>query len=421
MTHLFRFTSLSVSSALLLTTTLAPAIAQDLSILSTGTLRIEQQSPNGIFGSWTLIKPGNIHHTGNTQGEDIPELQEGHYTLIADPPHGAQGFIHVFNHENLAISEARPQASFDIQEGDAFRIVIEYMFSRVGTVSVNSDPPGMAFKMIGPNGEIYEGITPESYLKASEGQYTVDFAEIEGCITPKRNSLLLTKDGRINFSMTIKCDVLAKVKERLTPEHQKFVTVTIDKAQVTLRDVPQSAWFAAHVFAAAKLGIISGYKDDDGNPTGLYGPEDPVTVAQLAKIAHRIGGIVEGSREPKNPKARLEWFSPFVASAEEHGWTIFNDATIDPFRPATRGEVLVTLLQVLDVPLKWPKGSLFTDVSVRTSFASAIETAAADGVVSGHTDSEGKALGTFGPEEPINRAELAKVLSLALEVYGRSK
>ena len=86
-------------------------------------------------------------------------------------------------------------------------------------------------------------------------------------------------------------------------------------------------------------------------------------------------------------------------------------------RSATRGEVLVTLLQSLDIRLEWQKGDVFEDVSPRTPYAGAIETAAHDKIVSGHTDEFGVTLGTFGPIDPVNRAEMAKILSRILEIY----
>jgi len=120
---------------------------------------------------------------------------------------------------------------------------------------------------------------------------------------------------------------------------------------------------------------------------------------------------------PQNTAAAGTWFAPFFASAESRGWTIFNSATVDPSRAATRGEVLVTLYQALDLPLFWQKGNVFTDVTTRTDYAGAIETAAAKKIVEGRTDDKGNDLHTFGPSDPINRAELAKILSKMNDVY----
>ena len=79
--------------------------------------------------------------------------------------------------------------------------------------------------------------------------------------------------------------------------------------------------------------------------------------------------------------------------------------------------MLVTLLQALNIPLQWPTGKLFNDVSRRTPYASAIETAARQGLVSGITGPDGVLTGGFGPDRPVNRAELAKIVSQAVTKF----
>ena len=77
----------------------------------------------------------------------------------------------------------------------------------------------------------------------------------------------------------------------------------------------------------------------------------------------------------------------------------------------------------------WP-GLVVTDSSLaraisdlRRAFGadghSAIKTAAMDGIVSGDTDAKGTLTGAFGPERPINRAEVSKILSVAIQVYRK--
>jgi len=49
-------------------------------------------------------------------------------------------------------------------------------------------------------------------------------------------------------------------------------------------DVTLSSQFGAAIEQAQRDGIVSGYTDDTGTPTGLFGPEDAVTRAEFAKI-----------------------------------------------------------------------------------------------------------------------------------------
>ena len=50
-----------------------------------------------------------------------------------------------------------------------------------------------------------------------------------------------------------------------------------------LRDVPLEAWFASYVREVGSRGIMSGYKDEEGKPTDFFGPENWVTLEEVAK------------------------------------------------------------------------------------------------------------------------------------------
>src|SRR4051812_32577316 len=49
-------------------------------------------------------------------------------------------------------------------------------------------------------------------------------------------------------------------------------------------DVPLDAWYQTYVTQASQLGIVSGYTDEQGYSTGMFGPENEVTVAELTKM-----------------------------------------------------------------------------------------------------------------------------------------
>ena len=211
-------------------------------------------------------------------------------------------------------------------------------------------------------------------------------------------------------------------EEEVEEEDDDSVDISVGGESVNFSDVPQSAWFAPYVFAVVKTGVMSGYKDAAGNPLGKFGPENSVTTGELAKLAHEIAGIDETDTKTRaeNPGAKGEWFEPYIASAESLDWLIYQDPTLDLLRPATRGEVIVTLLQALDIPLLWPKGTIFTDVHRRIPYAAAIETAAKKKIVSGEGTVDAPR-GLFHPADPINRAEIAKILSILIDQFKRAK
>lgn len=386
----------------------------------TGTVIIEQTSTNGVVGEWVLIKPGNKRLTLDHDEHTVEEAPIGNYTLIADPPAGAITTVRSFLGNDLLDSVEVPQISFRLDENVVMRIEIEYNFTRVGIISVNSNPKGLKYKLTGPNDFKTYGRTPMSYPDIPEGQYSVLFDDIENCLRARPLSDRLEKDSRIQFTMTVECEGLEDLDVHKQDQHRfEYVTATIDGEEVVFHDVPVSTWFAPYVSSAVRTNIMSGYRDSRGRLTGEYGPSNTVTLAQLSKIAHELAGIDETRTHsrPSNPRAQDTWFSDYFASAERLSWQVFRDPRLDPGRPATRAEVVTTLLQALDVPRSWPTGSLFTDVSRDTRYSSSIETAVIDGLVSGYTNSDGESTGLFGPENTINRAEMAKIITTAIELY----
>ncbi len=380
---------------------------------------MEQKTIEKMFGTWSLLSQTQAKRDGTLETETASNLPAGSYTFFVNPPDGATSTLRLYRGSEEIKMVDRPQMTFVLADGETLRVSINHIFNRVGTVAVESDPVGMSFTMIGPNGQQYKDITPKAYVNVPEGQYSVQYEPLDGCVSPPRKSLYLEKSRRASFTVKIICDEATKIREEKAPENDQFVTVTVDGDELAFDDVPQEAWFAPYVFNVARKGVLAGYKNSRGELTGIFGPGNNVTIAELAKIAHRVAGIDETEIKDSslNPWAGDEWYSPFLASAEQRGWTIFTDATVDPSRDATRGEVLVTLLQVLDVPMNWQKGDAFKDVNERTPFAAAIETAAEFEIVSGTQTATGEDTGLFGPTSAINRAEIAKMVDKAIETF----
>ncbi|MCF7844489.1 MAG: S-layer homology domain-containing protein [Kiritimatiellales bacterium] len=381
-----------------------------------GTIIIEQINPiDSLYPEWTLIKPNNITISGRHKTQEVKITPTGNYSILIDPLEGATASVELFNGDELINSFDHPQANFVLRSDETIKIVITSVFTKVGKISVTSDPVGLTFTLKGPNNFVSEGTTPADYPEMPEGLYSATFHKIEGCIDPIPRSDRLVKDSRITLSIDLQCEGLEDLIPTVdTSKHLIYVTATLNGKTVIFTDVPMEAWFAPFVNQTLRANIMSGFKDSDGNPTGIYGPENNVTIAELSKIAHEISGVDETKARwnTHNLKARDTWFEQYFASAENLGWQLFADSRLDPTRNATRAEVVTTLLQALDVPRYWPKGKMFPDVSIETKYSSSIETAALDGLVTGYSD------GKFKPDNPINRAEISKIISLAIELYG---
>ncbi len=427
------------SAAVLLSLLLAPALsfAQSGDVIAepptedtptataipegTATITIEQVALAGTQGSWLLSLPDHSQRTGVTASETVTETPSGNYVLYATLPSGTKSTIRIYKDGVLDKFFERQQTPFAVYPGENLRIVIHYLLDRTGTVSVQSDPEGTAFTLYGPDSSVHQGVTPQGFEDLPEGQYKVQYESFgDGCVKPAPKAGQLIEDGRISFDIRFECETATNVRARAAKDSKKYLTIVADGEDVQLQDVQQSDWFSTYVFEAAKRGILAGYRDAAGNLTGTFGPGNSVTVAELSKIAHRLSGLSEeafANVPPKNPLGQNQWFSAFLASSENRGWVIYGGATIDPVRPATRGEVIVTLMQAFDVPLKWQKGNAFTDVPVYYPYAAAIETAAGDEVIAGRTDVDGKSTGQFDPDASITRAEIAKIITTMLDTY----
>lgn len=177
------------------------------------------------------------------------------------------------------------------------------------------------------------------------------------------------------------------------------------------RDVKKSDWFNSHVSAVAKWGIVAGYKDKDGKPTGKYGPGDPVTVAEILKMAMKAAKTKEEEcpATVKHPKAGSHWAKVYVACGEAWGLRLLKSPP-DLNRGATRAEVLTVLFDAFknEVP---QEASDFTDAQGH-AYEADIAFAAKLGIVSGDKDEDGNPKGTFRPNDKVNRAEAAKMIYL---------
>lgn len=98
------------------------------------------------------------------------------------------------------------------------------------------------------------------------------------------------------------------------------------------------------------------------------------------------------------------WYAPYIEAAK--GKSLVNGFAGNLFKPntqITRAEVLKIILQAAGVKLSLGATN-FSDVKATDWYAPYIAYASANGIVGGYTD------GTFGPNKPITRADIAKII-----------
>lgn len=386
---------------------------------TSGTIIVEHTSDLEATGRWTVLQPNQESFERTDASLTMPNMIPGKYTFLSKAPEGTTTHIDVLLGDDVLVTADNPQVSFELTDKMTLKIRVLHLLTIFGKVGVNSIPSGIPFTLRGPDNLVRIGVTPMEYPKFPVGNYSVLYRP-EGCPEPPIQAGLLQQEGRVDFAMEVVCSTLRIVKPDNGPDH---VTTKMGGGTVIFTDVPADTWFAPYVTTVVNRATMSGYADQNGKPTGRFGPGDAVTIAQLAKIAHTAIKLNENdvATAPKNPLARGQWFTRYIASAEEQGWLVYLDGTVDPNRPATRGEVVTTLLQIFDVPVHWAKGTVFTDVVKKTPYSSAIETAAAEKIVSGTAGADGKPTGLFNPTEQITRAEISKILITVYEKYQADK
>ena len=85
----------------------------------------------------------------------------------------------------------------------------------------------------------------------------------------------------------------------------------------------------------------------------------------------------------------------------------YGDGTFHPYANTTRAQLVKIAVVAFNVPPYLPPEPTFDDVPEDNPFYSYIETAVQAGIISGYGD------GTFRPNNPVTRAQLAKIITAA--------
>ncbi len=181
-------------------------------------------------------------------------------------------------------------------------------------------------------------------------------------------------------------------------------------------DVPSSAWFASFVYTLVDDGIVSGYKNAKGEPTGLFGPGNSITYAELLKIAlvASKADLTPSGMPTMNPSAKNTWAESYVGIAEKLRLGLYNTA-LNVHKPALRRDVFALLITLFQVEPSFNTSTRYKDLPSTDPAFVAVTTLTELGVISGDTNVDGTPKGTIRPNNTINRAEIAKMLVKLME------
>ena len=168
-----------------------------------GTIIVDQ-GKTPYVGSFGLSMP-----TGVLDGESrifTTQKPAGQYALTVTPPAGAVVHIDVYNDDTLTKSFNERTATARLDAGQTLKFSISYAFTRVGHLSVTTNPPGIRANLRGPRG-MQRITTPFSDEHMPEGTYSVTYLLPALCKSPPSAARRLVAKGRVFFSQDIACRI----------------------------------------------------------------------------------------------------------------------------------------------------------------------------------------------------------------------
>jgi hypothetical protein len=178
-------------------------------------------------------------------------------------------------------------------------------------------------------------------------------------------------------------------------------TITLEKGTVeqpTFPDV-ELHWAKEFIEDLALKGVVEGY--DDGN----FHPDEYVTRSEAIKmIMNNLEKECDASIFPD--MYADQWFCGVVTKAHYVGAVEGDNGYLYPERNMSRAEAVKVLLLVKGIDPPEIDSNPFDDVSYTQWYAKYVYKASILGYVEGEN-------GSFYPDRPISRSELAKIVSLA--------
>ena len=193
----------------------------------------------------------------------------------------------------------------------------------------------------------------------------------------------------------------------------------------SFRDVPSGQWYTSWVDQASDRGLMSGFTDPaTGRPTGYFGPDEPLTRAQVATVLWRMAGGPSSGHASFPDVERGSWYDAPVAwcvkAGVVTGYTSGPDeGCFRPSRPVTRQELATMVYRYAKyagMDVADPDPTAFrstTDWRTVDSWASeALTWTAAAGVLSGVDNHDGTySVVPFGTATRAMAAKVFVVLS----------
>ena len=144
-----------------------------------------------------------------------------------------------------------------------------------------------------------------------------------------------------------------------------------------------------------------------GSSKSLFEPQSQATRAQIATVLYSLAGRPSGSgSEPFADVAEGDWYYPAVRWAYNEGVVggVSSDQ-FDPNTPVTRAQMVLMLYRAAGSPAVSGSLSFRDKGAIAPEYADAVLWAQENQVAGGFED------GSFRPDDPVTRAQMAVLLA----------
>ena len=180
-----------------------------------------------------------------------------------------------------------------------------------------------------------------------------------------------------------------------------LVVVPSTQAALNFTDAAEiPSWATEAIEELVDQGVIS------GNDDGSFAPNRQLNRAEVAKIVALATGVevVSPVSQTFPDVPRGAWFYDYIETMYANGWIDgYPDGYFRPEVGINRAEVAKMSVQAFGIDQVTPRTPSFSDVRSTDWFYSYVETAVDNGLMLGYGD------GTFGPSNPVTRAETAVI------------
>ncbi|MET3726967.1 subtilisin [Fictibacillus halophilus] len=170
-------------------------------------------------------------------------------------------------------------------------------------------------------------------------------------------------------------------------------------------DFKSSDWYSKYVYELNANHILSGY------PDGKFYPLKPITRGEAVSMIGRALKLDGTPRATRYPDVKSSYFaSGYVATMSEKGLaTGFSDGTFKPMQTISRGEVIALLDRAYKLKETTGSAKSFKDIKSDFYAYNAVQRFSAASIANGYND------GTFKPNHPVTRSEMAVFLARTIE------